>query len=409
MSQIAKKTGSMSHSDSRRMLVLVEAYLRAVNHQEKMAWVTALQALISRQFTVRREEVLSDALDHLYDVSRQGHDFLLEQIEAASMKHTFLHEGRDYDVYLVVAPLLAWTRFSIPAGVISNETLAALSANLSEHVFAKEAALFLAPQLYSADQLPNAYYEVVDLVHQFSRVMFEDNAYVFPEKSQAPAFLADTRYLLMGVAVPLGKSVFSWQEREDALVISAARDEALRQWQSQANAQMPAILPGCHVDVMPPNLFFTACFQSDLAIRRTSVEAGIYFLTQVLGRSAADLCAVVAPFGELSSDAPINEYRISFCMQNAPDDVLYGVIWPLYLHDVVDAPIALSASSVERPMIEIQQLLTEHDVLVESFESQRFPMEYCEETGFPLFVNVSGDLVHAEMPEDLEQNQASLH
>jgi len=40
---------------------------------------------------------------------------------------------------------------------------------------------------------------------------------------------------------------------------------------------------------------------------------------------------------------------------------------------------------------------------------ERFPMEFCEDCGAPLFCDREGELVHAELPEDTPQPSGHLH
>ncbi|HEX7649512.1 MAG TPA: DUF2863 family protein, partial [Noviherbaspirillum sp.] len=41
--------------------------------------------------------------------------------------------------------------------------------------------------------------------------------------------------------------------------------------------------------------------------------------------------------------------------------------------------------------------------------SERFPMEFCEDCGAPLYPDSDGELVHAEMPEDVPSGTEHFH
>jgi hypothetical protein len=58
---------------------------------------------------------------------------------------------------------------------------------------------------------------------------------------------------------------------------------------------------------------------------------------------------------------------------------------------------------------QIKQLLAESGV-TQIFEHElRFPLEFCEDCGAPLFPNSQGDVVHAELPEESEAPRTHLH
>ena len=74
-------------------------------------------------------------------------------------------------------------------------------------------------------------------------------------------------------------------------------------------------------------------------------------------------------------------------------DVIHGVVWPL---------LESEDESADTPG-QIEAVLREagvRDVLV---LDQRFPMEYCDDCGAPLYPNPEGEPVHAELPEPEEE------
>jgi hypothetical protein len=40
---------------------------------------------------------------------------------------------------------------------------------------------------------------------------------------------------------------------------------------------------------------------------------------------------------------------------------------------------------------------------------ERFPLEYCEDCGAPMYPNPEGELMHAELPDDAEVQGMQLH
>ncbi|MDP4677576.1 MAG: DUF2863 family protein, partial [Burkholderiaceae bacterium] len=58
---------------------------------------------------------------------------------------------------------------------------------------------------------------------------------------------------------------------------------------------------------------------------------------------------------------------------------------------------------------EIEAILKEAGVQKIEMLRQRMPMEYCEDCGAPLYPNLEGEMVHAELPDDGESPTQHLH
>jgi hypothetical protein len=90
---------------------------------------------------------------------------------------------------------------------------------------------------------------------------------------------------------------------------------------------------------------------------------------------------------------------------------VYGIVWPLYGQEdeegtpaeasVVPAPVA--------PIDEICQHLNEVGITHVKRIGERYVAEYCDDCGAPLFADPTGDLVHAEMPEDTPAGNEHFH
>lgn len=375
-----------------------------------------MEKVIQKQLKSGRQEVLDAALGHLHKSEFHEYDILLQMIEALSESSTLEHGGVRYDVFLVAAPVLAWTQFSIPYGVIDPEAVQAFSAHLVAHVLAPEARLFVAPQLFSIDQLPSSHAKTAELTRDLAQMLINGKAYRPLEGEQETLpFLADTRYLLAAVAVPEGQPLFCWQVGQNPIAAAELRTAARKTWQEQSGPDFARLLPGCHVDLLLPSVFFSACRKADVEIRPGMIHAAVHFLTQTLAIEASDLRAVVAPFGELSSHTPISEYRIGFAKRHGRD-LLYGIVWPLYEQEDADEDSSLPTlgapsvtASQKSPLEEIMLMLKEQGVICDCIHQERFPMEYCDDCGVPMFADHAGELVHAEMPEDVSLEVTRLH
>jgi uncharacterized protein YuzB (UPF0349 family) len=146
----------------------------------------------------------------------------------------------------------------------------------------------------------------------------------------------------------------------------------------------------------------------------------VHYLTNTLGIEPSDLRAVIAGFGEESADGQIDEYRVGFTLR-AESDVIYGIVWPLYGQEDEDGtPVeglgnissAGEIGGLEAPRAPVDEIiahLNEAGVTHVKKHTELFVVEYCDDCGAPYFADPSGELVHAEMPEDTPQGGEHFH
>lgn len=421
MRRSSKNSPPKLYPDSQRLIALAREMVKAASRLETRVWESGMDTVIQKLLKTRRQEALDAALDYLFKTEINAYDALLQTVEAASESCTVEHEGVQYDVLLIAAPILAWTRFAIPHGTIQPETQQALTTQMMAHVLAPDVRVFVAPQLFSIDHLPYSHTQTATVTRHLAKVLFKGATYRALETLQEiPPFLADTRYLLAAVAAPVGAPLFCWQNTQDPLVAAELREGALNAWQQQGGPNVARLLPGCGIELMLPESFFAACRKADLQIRPASIRAAVHYLTQTLGIEPSALRAIVAPFGEMSSTAPASEYRVGFATKDS-NDIIYGIVWPLYgqedagdietgemPEEIVDAS-RFPAGARQTAIDEILALLEQHGVMCDKQHAERFPLEYCDDCGAPLFADNAGELVHAEMPEDAPQGVARLH
>lgn len=357
---------------------------------EDRYWESRLLALIDRILQEEDEESLSSALDHLYSTNGRAYDELADCIESQS--ENGLRGDGAHDVLLIAAPLLAWSRYRIPAGPLPSALLANLRVHLAAHVLADSVKLAMADFLFSPDQLPQGYCATAQLAQALGQAaVANQNLHIETEgMAETAQFLSDTRYLLVAVAVPKGGPIFSWQESN-----RTSREQVLAQWRGQGGACLAPQLPGCALEVVLPDAYFAASRQADLAGRPYSIHASVAFLGTALDAPATELRAVIAPF----HDRQLEEYRIGFTRKNH-NQVVHGVVWPLLgaEDDGTDAHAQIEAVLRECGICDILNL------------DNDFPVEYCDDCGAPLYPSPDGEVVHAEMPEEhAEQMPRHLH
>ncbi|KAF7599734.1 MAG: hypothetical protein CGU29_06965 [Candidatus Dactylopiibacterium carminicum] len=373
--------------EAEELLRLASGLADSGSRAEDSYWEASLFGAIIDQLQGAGEEVLNATLDQAYIANPRAYDVLADCIETCAEQND-VAEGQ---LLLIAAPLLAWSRFSIPATPIPTKVLQNLRVHLQAHVLARNVKLALADVLFSPDQLPQGYCDtasftasLADAARNGATAAIDPSA--LPETNR---FLSDVRYLLGAVIVLPGEPVFRWQEAD------GSREQALSQWRSQGGACLQPLLPGCATELVLPDAYFAACREADRASRPYSIQASVAFLSTTLDVSPAELRAVIAPFHEQQ----LEEFRIGFTHGDG-GQVVHGVVWPLLGQEDDPAEVLAQIGSMlkECGMTRIQQL------------DQRFPLEYCDDCSVPLYPSPEGEAVHAELPEaQAEQVPRHLH
>ena len=366
--------------DSELLARLAARLSQSSGRIEDAWWESRLAAHIDRLLDEGSEDTLVSVLDQLYGSGSRGYDELADMVESCAESRRGEGPGA-MDTVMIVAPLLAWSRFQIPSGTIPAAQLDAIRVHLQAHVLAADARLGLADVLFSPDQLPQSYVDTAQLADKLGKAAVHGrNLKLDPAQlGETMNFLSDTRYVLAAVAVPRGAALFRWQEDDGDPA------EAFRQWAQQGGEALRPLLPACALEFLPVLAYHAGVRDADRASRPWSLRAAVAFLQTVLNQPAAGLRAVVAPF----YDRQLEEFRIGFTKRD-DNDVLHGVVWPLLEHEDEnsDATAQIEATLREAGVGAIVSL------------DQRFPLEFCDDCGAPLYPNPEGEPVHAELPEE---------
>ncbi len=371
--------------DSDLLVRLATGLSQSSNRIEDAWWEARLAAHIDRLLAEKNEEALIAVLDQLYGSESRAYDELADMVESCAESRRSA-DPAGLDVVMFAAPVLAWSRFQIPSGPISATQIETLRVQLQAHVLAADARLALADVLFSPDQLPQNYVDTSLLTERLAKAAIHGrNLKIDADQlAETMSFLSDTRYLIGAVAAPRDKPMFRWQEAD------GDGTEAFRQWAKQGGDALRQLLPACALEFMPVLAFHAAVRDADRASRPWSLRSAVAFLQTVLNQPATELRAVVAPF----HDRQLEEYRVGFTLRNS-SEVVHGVVWPLLDHEDENQDIPG----------QIEVTLREAGVPNVMLLDQRFPLEFCDDCGAPLYPNPEGEPVHAELPE--EQTEAA--
>jgi len=360
---------------------------------EDAFWETRLAELVGKLLHDSAEDDLNAALDRLFDTHAAAHDDLADMIESCAESCVLKHQGQDFDILLFNVPLLAWSRFSIPSGAIPKSTLQTLKVQLGAHVFAAKAQIALADYLYSPDQLPRTFVDTWQLMRELGAAALGNqelkrDVATMPETNR---FLSDTRYVVGAIAVPRGAPLFRWNESDKS---DSTRETALKEWVKQGGPSFEPLLTGCAYQPLLADAYHAACRSADTASRPYSLRASVAFLQTTLGKPAEGFRAVIGGF----HDQRLEEYRVGFGPRDS-EATFHGVVWPLLGAEDESTDIAG----------EIEAVLRETGIKEVVALDQQFPFEFCDDCGAPLYPNIEGDAVHAELPEQNNAPSQTLH
>lgn len=376
--------------EATRLVALASSAAEASSHIEDQFWDARMAEVISNLLSEGDEEALRAALDHTYRSSIPAYDILIDLVESCCEGDHLELQGQAWDAQLICAPVLAWSRYSIPSGNLSAEVLTNLGTHLAAHVLAADVRLSLADFLFSPDQLPDSYSGTAGLMKVLVKACLAGHNLRMDARDmrETMQFLSDTRYLIGVVLAPHGTPLFRWQEQD------GSRTQSLGQWQKQGLPCLLPAMPACACEILLPQPYHAACRDGDRHARAFSLKASVDFLQTTLNRPAAGFTAVVAPFQQQR----LEEYRVGFSRQDE-NEVLHGVVWPLLDGEDETTDVAGQIESVLREC-------GIHDVRT---LEHHFPLEYCDDCGAPLYPSPEGEPVHAEMPEETDDAPRHLH
>ena len=395
MARSRSKSTARLTRDAERLIALASSMNASGSLTEDRFWEAELTARIDKCLAQGNDVPLEGALDNLWNSHSPAYDLLVERIEGLSESAVVMQGDRAWETLLVAAPVVAWSRYAIASGPLGREDADALRVQWQAHVLAHDARLAMVPYLYSVDQLPRQFSELRRLTAKLgdAAVSGEIPRVDFGRMPETAQMLSDTRFLVAAVAVPRGMPLFRWQEDGAG---HASRAACLEQWIAQARPTFAKLLPGCVFESLLPDAYYMNMRESDRRVRPYAIRAGVAFLESALHVEPAGLRAVVAGVGE----ERVDEYRIGIAL-GADSRVAHGIVWPLFGRE--------DESAQPGPLEDVLAELSQAGVTEVKRLTGLFTPEFCDDCGAPLYPNASGEMLHAELPEEAESPTAHFH
>lgn len=376
-----------------RLCEMSEAWASAQSLWESDYWEAALGDLLIRCLGQGEEARVIAALDALHDRESAAYDLLLQLIEAltAAGGGAFDTENRRHGLLMAV-PILVESRFDIGTPALAKADLDELTTTLRQSVMAPGVELCLVARLWSPEQLPSGYAEVMGLASTVIDAAASGRSprLALSADAASPSYLADVRYLLIGARAEPGVPLYRWQ-----LSGAGQQDECQALWQRQAASVLSKYLPACALRVLAPAAYYHAQRLTDEALRPFALLACLNLLRSYYGLAPQNIRAVMAPF----YDWGLVELRISLLAMDR-DEVLQGCIW-----SVLDG----DDGSPERIESDVRAVLRSAGIGEIELLDRRMPVAYCEDCGAALFPDRAGKLQHIEVPDDLSPVSSELH
>lgn len=379
-------------ADAETLVKMARRLSESGSRIEEQLWQRRLIELINDRLVRRNDDAVDAALEDLARSSQPAYDDLADLAESCAESTVIDIDGQPHDTLLIVLPLLAWSRYRLPTTNLAAAICDSLRAHLSGHLLARDARVALADYLFSIDQLPEAFADVRKQIEQLGDAAAEGiTLHVDSKKLREPvAMLADTRYVLIAIAAPQGAPLYHWQETG---VDPDSKIGALSAFREQVASVLQPVLTGCRFKVLSPNAFHAALRYADRELREFSLEAAVSYLKLAYDFAPNMLTAAYGVFEDPSGNSG-GEVRIGLSKTASDDDVIEGVVWPLLGDDdeqtMEDIDKALKALTLNRAVA----------------HAHRFPLEFCDDCGAPMFPNAAGHVVHAEPPEEAEDRPA---
>ncbi|MBP6020761.1 MAG: DUF2863 family protein [Burkholderiaceae bacterium] len=388
--------------DAQRLLMLVQALTLSGSRLEDLHWENLLDALLNKLLLGRKNKTVESVLDYMLAGELEGYEILFEHAETCSESALIQQDGQDYDALLISAPIVAWTRYRLPDGLLDAKQQQQLAAGLQSNVLAEGAKLALIPQLVNFDQMPQSFHETRLWTQRLALQALGGTAEptIVGEPPHEDGMLADARFIVGVVVVPKGAPLFRWQAEQSKPL--PTRTDSLNLWSQIATTTLATMFTGCQSEYLLPDAFYNNNREADRRIRPMALKAAVTWLQTAANLPPDELRAVIVGCGETTTQ----EYRVGFSTRHN-NHVVYGCIWPVLSKEEA-LPEMMDSDHIAVPD-EITALLKELGLSEVRRLPGLYPAEFCDDCGAPSFPNAAGEMEHPELPDETVMDPVQFH
>ncbi|MEI6737136.1 MAG: DUF2863 family protein, partial [Pseudomonadota bacterium] len=200
------KTGSKTISrlskDASRLVNTCIAAVDSASHAEEQYWFAVIETMVSALMDRGNDIAIEAALEHTHQLNAAAHEILAASCEAAAESCHYNIDINDgvltRHALLISIPIIAWSKYQIPAGLLSEQAIAPIRAQLHGHILSHDVSLCLNPFLYSIDHLPRGFSDTRKLVKTMADATRNDAPATidYSKLGVAAELLADVRFIL---------------------------------------------------------------------------------------------------------------------------------------------------------------------------------------------------------------------
>lgn len=392
-------SNTVLHHKAHDLLALIEALNHSGSRLEDQFWESKLTESVQELLVDSDSTLLEQLLDYLSNSNQiELYDVLINFIEGLAESASLTHQGKQYDILLVTAPIAAWTRYQLPDGLLSHEQHEKLLALFKSYA-GSDAKVAVLGQLLSFDQLPKSFALTHEFTAQLGRLALEAQVTTIELDNQDDdiTLLADTKFIVCAIATPCKTAAFSWQQNPNPLL---AQQQSQADWQEQCAQLLSGLFAGCQTQFLPPDGYYYNNRISDKLMRPLAIKAAVNWLSLVTQSEPDEISAIIARCGENDTE----ELRIGLTVANNTE-ILYGCVWPIFSKEETDR----SSPHFEDSALIIQTLLTELGIESILFLAGLYDPDFCDDCSAPAFPTHQGELQHPYLPEELDFSPEPLH
>jgi hypothetical protein len=231
MSSYRPKNSPRMSPEAERLVSDALSLAASGSRVEDIFWETKLMDRLLRLLHAQNQNAIESALDQTLKINPIAFDSLAENAETLAESLTLEQDGKSWDVVLIAIPIIARTRYSIPSGKLSSESITATGNLLHDQIVAQDALIALVPWLYSIDQMPHSHCQTRLLLEKLASAAVNSGEIKLELRDMPETIpvLADPRYIVGAVAAPSGGPIFRWQED---IPRRQERSVCLQNWQT---------------------------------------------------------------------------------------------------------------------------------------------------------------------------------